>query len=77
MIPSLTIVASAADIMDKTSQVALAVIVYGVSLAVPIFLLLLAWRAVKALEASARAQHDAVVALRSIATSQSKEEKKS
>ena len=44
-----------------------------IALAIPIFVLVLAWRAVKALEASARAQHDAVVALRSIANSQSKE----
>ena len=49
------------------------VFIYAIALLIPIFLLVLAWRAVKALEASARAQHDAVVALRSIANSQSKE----
>jgi len=53
-----------------------AIVGYGIALAIPIFLLVFAWRAVKALEASARAQHDAVVALRSIATSQIDKEKK-
>ncbi|MEI6350620.1 MAG: hypothetical protein WCP06_05880 [Verrucomicrobiota bacterium] len=52
----------------------IALLAYGVALAIPIFLLVLALRAVKALEASARAQQDSVMALRSIANSQSNEE---